>query len=69
MKFIKVGRLRWAGHLMRKEESDSAKKILCTLLYLRPQLRWCSELTEDIAWVGCRYWRIKKGVAEAIWRA
>jgi hypothetical protein len=38
MKFIKVGRLRWVGYVMRKEESDSAKKILCTLLYLRPNV-------------------------------
>jgi hypothetical protein len=54
-------------HVMRKEESDSAKKILCTLVCLRPKLRWCSELEEDVAWVGCRYWRVKKRVAKAIW--
>jgi hypothetical protein len=53
---------------MRKEESDPAKKILCTLFYHLPHLRLCNELEEDIAWVGCRYWRVKRGVAEAIWR-
>jgi hypothetical protein len=40
---------------MRKEESDPAKKILCTLVYLRPKMWWCNELEEDVAWVGCRY--------------
>jgi len=67
MKFIKVDRLRWAV-LVMKEESDPAKKILCILVYFRPKLRWCNELDENVAWVGCRCWRVKKGVAEAIWR-
>ena len=52
---------------MRKEESDSAKKILCTLVYLRTKLKWCNKLEEDVEWVGCRYWRVKKRVVEAIW--
>jgi hypothetical protein len=30
VKFIKLGALRWAGHVMRKQESDPAKKVLCT---------------------------------------
>jgi hypothetical protein len=29
MKCNKFGRLKWAGHVMRTEESDSAKKVLC----------------------------------------
>ena len=29
MKFIKLVRLRWAGHVMRLEEGDPAKKVLC----------------------------------------
>ena len=28
VKFIKPGRLRWAGHVMRMEESDPAMKDL-----------------------------------------
>jgi len=28
MKFNKLGRLRWAGHVMRMEESDPAMKDL-----------------------------------------
>jgi hypothetical protein len=31
-KCIKLGRLRWVGHVMRMEESDPAKKVLCTKL-------------------------------------
>jgi hypothetical protein len=30
VKFIKLGRLRWAGHVMRTEEIDPARKVLCT---------------------------------------
>ena len=30
VKCIKVGRLRWAGHVMRTKECDPAKKVLCT---------------------------------------
>jgi hypothetical protein len=30
VRFIAVGRLRWAGHVMRMEERDPAKKFLCT---------------------------------------
>jgi hypothetical protein len=30
VKFIKLGGLRWAGHLMRIDESDPARKVLCT---------------------------------------
>ena len=30
VKFMKLGRLRWAGHVMKMEEGDSAKEVLCT---------------------------------------
>jgi hypothetical protein len=29
VKFIKIGRLRWARRVMKMEESDTAKKVLC----------------------------------------
>jgi hypothetical protein len=29
VKFIKLGRLRWSGRVMRMEGSDPAKKVLC----------------------------------------
>jgi hypothetical protein len=30
VKFIKLGRPRWAGHMMRMEQSDPARKVICT---------------------------------------
>jgi hypothetical protein len=53
VKFIKHGTFRWSGHVTRMEESDPAKKILCTKpggnggrMRGRPKLRWCHELGE-----------------------
>jgi hypothetical protein len=47
VKFITLGTLRWAGHVIRMEESDPAKKVLCTQpgghgerMRHRPKLRW-----------------------------
>ena len=64
MKFNKLHRLRWAGHVMRMEESDPAKKVLHTepgengyRKRGKPKLRWCNEL-EDVTGVGCRNWTI-----------
>jgi hypothetical protein len=55
------------------EESDPAKKVLCTKpagsedrRRGRPKLRRCDELEEEVARVGCKNWRInavKRGVA------
>ena len=65
MKFIKLGRLRWAGHMIRMEESDPARKVFCIKpggirdrKRGRPKLRWCDTLQEDVGQVGCRNWII-----------
>ena len=29
MRFVKLGRFRWAGHVRRMEVSDPAEKVLC----------------------------------------
>jgi hypothetical protein len=65
VKFIRLARLRWAGHVTRMEKSDPARKVFWTKpggggnsRKCRPKLRWCDELEEDIAWVWCRDWRI-----------
>jgi hypothetical protein len=49
---------------MRMEDSYPAEKVFCTKpggnadrRRGRPKLRWCNELEEDFAQVGCRYWR------------
>ena len=58
--------------MIRMEESDPAKKVLCTKpagsgdrRRGRPKLRRCDELEEEVARVGCKNWRInavKRGV-------
>jgi len=63
--FIKFGRLRRAGQVMRMEGSGPAEKFLCTKREGnsnkrrgRPKPRWCEEVEWDVARVGCRNWRI-----------
>jgi hypothetical protein len=65
VKIFKLGRLRWAGHVMRMKESDPGKTFLCTKTEGnrdkrrgRSKLRWCEELEWVVARVGCRNWRI-----------
>lgn len=60
VKFIKLGGFRLAGHVMCMEESDPAKKVLCSKptgsgdrQRGRPKFRWCDELEKDVARVGC----------------
>lgn len=62
VKFIKLCRLRWAGHVMRLDETDPARKACCSepggrRARGRPRLRWSDEVGEDAARVGCRNWR------------
>ena len=65
VKFIKLGRLRWAGHVMWREESNSAKTVPCTKAGVngdrkrdRPKLRRCDALEEEVTQVRCRNWRM-----------
>jgi hypothetical protein len=66
VKFMKLGRLRLAGHVMRMDGSDPARKVLCTepggiggRKRGRLNLRWCGdELEEDVERVGCRNCRL-----------
>jgi len=65
VKFIELGRFRWARRVMKMEESDSAKKVPCTKAEIngdrkrgRPKLRWCDKLEKEVTQVGCRNWRI-----------
>jgi len=64
VKFVKLARLRWVLDVMRMENIYLAKKVLCTKpgengdrRRGRPKLRWCDELEENFAQVGCRNWR------------
>jgi hypothetical protein len=74
VEFIKLGRLRWAGHMMRLEESGSARKVVCAKAggtgdrkIGRPEMRWRDMLEEDVARVGCRNWRLNAQPREE-WR-
>jgi hypothetical protein len=75
MKFNKLGRYRWAGHVMRIEESEPAKKVLCTepgengyRKRSKRKLRWSDELEEDVTGVGCRNWRINAQSRAEWWK-
>jgi uncharacterized NAD-dependent epimerase/dehydratase family protein len=74
VKFIELGRDRWAGYVMRMQDSDPAKKVLCTKPGRsrdrrrdRPKLRKCDESEKDVARVGCRNSRINAQSREQ-WR-
>jgi hypothetical protein len=60
--FIKLSRLRWAGHVMRLNDNDPAKKVLTSQPGGRrprgkPKLRWQDQVAEDAARAGCRNWK------------
>ena len=62
MKTIKIGRLRWAGHVERMSDESVPKKILHTKpqgrrSVGRPKLRWLDGVQRDIEAVGIRDWR------------
>jgi hypothetical protein len=43
--YIKINRLRWAGHLIRLEEQSTARRVLTAVVEgrrqrARPKLRW-----------------------------
>ncbi|KAF6198607.1 hypothetical protein GE061_008359 [Apolygus lucorum] len=70
VKFAKLGRLRWAGHVWRLQEDDPAKKLLATKPYGtrgrgRPRQRWIDDVEEDTARAGCRDWRMITGAAKS----
>jgi hypothetical protein len=59
---------------MRMEESDPARKVLCIKpgeiggrKRGRPKFRWCDELEEDVARVGCRNRRLN-ALSREEWR-
>lgn len=58
---IKLGRLRWAGHLARMSEEDPARKVLCSQFHGRrqrgrPCLRWRDGVDQDARSLGVRNW-------------
>jgi hypothetical protein len=57
--FIKVGRLKWAGHVIRMDQQQPAKTILNAKLEGtrrrgRPKLRWEDREDKDVKALGER---------------
>lgn len=62
IKVIKAQRLKWFGHIQRREPDAIIKKILDwkpveTRPRGRPKLRWLDQVTEDIKRMGIEEWR------------
>ena len=64
--YIKIGRLQWAGHLIRIgiEDERPAKRAFQSnpggnRLYGRPRARWDDNMTEDAGTIGVRMWTAK----------
>ncbi|KAJ4435519.1 hypothetical protein ANN_18135 [Periplaneta americana] len=61
---IKAKKVRWLGHICRKDENDPCKKLTLTIPFgtrkvWRPQLRWLDEMKKDIIAAGVRAWKTK----------
>lgn len=71
-KFIKLTRLRWAGHVRRKEDSEICKMIWSaqpegSRKRGRPRLRWKDEVDGDARDLGLRNWW-REALDRANWR-
>jgi hypothetical protein len=63
VKFCKLSRLRWAGHVTCQDDDDLSRRVLLSepggkRPRGRPRLRWEDEVVEDVARPGCRNWRV-----------
>ena len=63
VKFCKLSRLRWAGHVIRQDDDDLSRRVLLSepggkCPRGRPRLRWEDGLEEDVTRLGCRNWKI-----------
>jgi hypothetical protein len=60
--YIKINRLRWAGHVIRLEEQSPARRVLVAVVEGRrqsgrPKLRCEDGVVEDARKLGERNWR------------
>ena len=63
VKFCKLSRLRWAGHVIRQVDDDLSRRVLLSepggrRPSGRPGLHWEDGVEEDVARLGCRNWKI-----------
>jgi hypothetical protein len=61
---IKIGKLRWLGHLFRMQEFNSCTKFILTKSegtrhVGKPRLRWLNLVEKDLKDMGVRNWRYK----------
>jgi hypothetical protein len=62
VRFIKIRRITWLGHVMRMDDKRTPKKILewkptGTRTRGRPRKRWIVDIEEDRQIMGVRRWR------------
>jgi hypothetical protein len=62
VKVIKVGQLRWLGHLFGMPELDPCRKLTflkpeCTQLVGKHKFRWCESFEENLKNMGIGKWR------------
>jgi hypothetical protein len=60
--YIKVNRLRWAGHVIRLEEPSPTRRVLVAVIEGkrqrgRPKLRWEDGVMDDTRKLGEKNWR------------
>ena len=60
--YIKINRLKWAGHVIRKEEKSPTRRVLVAVVEGsrqrgRPKLSWEDGVMEDARKLGERNWR------------
>ena len=63
MKFCKLSRLRWAGHVIRQDDDDLSRRVLFSepggkRHRGRRRLRWEDGVEEDVARLRCINWKI-----------
>jgi len=62
VKYIKINRLGWAGHVIRMDNNRTVKKVFNTKPIGirktgRPKLRWEDDVIQDIKTLGVKNWR------------
>jgi hypothetical protein len=62
VKYIKINRLGWAGHVIRMENNRTVKKVFNTKpigikTIGRPKLRWEDDVIQDMKTLGVNNWR------------
>jgi hypothetical protein len=72
VKTVKLGRLRWLGHLTRANEISPCRKLTFskpqgTRRAGRPSLRWLDSVEKDLRLLGIRGWKTK-ALDRNLWR-